>query len=413
VIGRCVYGVEDKGKEPFLLEYYARTAIGCRGLDKKLPDEAKHPLQLFLAPARDERVKPEGKSERPFPGADDPWAGVRIDRSLPTEQGRVRVLWQGKPLIEAEVTIIGKKPITTKTDKEGEAVIPFIGPDGPELARVFLVRHIEEKKGTFEGKKYSSVRHYATLVFDSPLFWSGKQLSDHRAITNLSPMSPETIALLQRIILPKPAKNPEATKLLADARAARANWDHFPGFAADVEVNVDGTRTTGKMEVSNKGKVTLDMKGDAKGWARRMISSIVGHRMDDSTTLTTPCAFADDVAHHPMGRAIRVLNDEYHSSYRIRDHQVIEVNRTMGESRFTISVLENRTNAEKKFLPASYVVNTWNVKTAALQNSVAHYNTWKRIGKYDLPHKCLIVTAQQGKLVNRSIHFSNLKLLTK
>ncbi len=34
--------------------------------------------------------------------------------------------------------------------------------------------------------------------------------------------------------------DPEATKLLADARAARANWDHFPGFHADLEVNVDG-----------------------------------------------------------------------------------------------------------------------------------------------------------------------------
>ena len=34
--------------------------------------------------------------------------------------------------------------------------------------------------------------------------------------------------------------DPEATKLLADARAARANWDHFPGFKADMEVNIDG-----------------------------------------------------------------------------------------------------------------------------------------------------------------------------
>ena len=29
--------------------------------------------------------------------------------------------------------------------------------------------------------------------------------------------------------------NPEATKLLADARAARAIWNNFPGFTADLD----------------------------------------------------------------------------------------------------------------------------------------------------------------------------------
>jgi hypothetical protein len=202
----------------------------------------------------------------------------------------------------------------------------------------------------------------------------------------------------------KPEANPEATKLLADARAERANWIDFPGFRANVTVNVEGKIHKGTVEVTSKGKVNLKLDGgEDKAWARAMLSSLVGHRLDDSTTLTTPCAFADDVTDHPLGRAIKVLNDEFHSSYRIRDKQVIVVNRRMGEMRFTITVLENRLNEDKKYLPVSYVVNTWDVKSGALKKSVSHHNTWKRVGKYDLPLVATFVTAEDGKQVTRTI----------
>ena len=68
---------------------------------------------------------------------------------------------------------------------------------------------------------------------------------------------------------------------------------------------------------------------------------IVSHRLDNSAGLDTPCAFLDDNKDHPLGRSLRVLNDEFHSSYRVRDRQIIVVNRQMKDSRFTISVLEN------------------------------------------------------------------------
>jgi hypothetical protein len=208
----------------------------------------------------------------------------------------------------------------------------------------------------------------------------------------------------------KPAADAEATKLLADARAARANWDAFPGFTADVEVNVEGKVSRGTVEVSPKGPhVTLTVEGDAKDWARRQLESLVSHRLDDSTTLTTPCAFVDTVTDHPLGRAIRVLNDENHSSYRIRDRQVIEVNRQMGPIRFTISVLENRLNEEKKFLPVSYVVNTWKAG-GGLESSVSHHHTWERVGRYDLPRQVTMVTATPKGQETRTIRMQNWKL---
>jgi hypothetical protein len=191
--------------------------------------------------------------------------------------------------------------------------------------------------------------------------------------------------------------NADATKLLAEARAARAQWEKFPGFRARMTIDIEGKITKGTVEVSPKGKVTIEAKGDEKSdaveWARGQIAQIVSHRLDNSASLDTPCAFVDDNKDHPLGRAIRVLNDEFHSSYRVRDRQIIVVNRQMKDSRFTITVMENKLNKEKKYLPACYVVNTWDGKTDALTSSAAYHQTWKRIGDYDLPSTLTIVMA--------------------
>jgi hypothetical protein len=205
--------------------------------------------------------------------------------------------------------------------------------------------------------------------------------------------------------------DPAATKLLADARAARAEWDKFPGFSANLEVNIDGKVTRGSVTVGSKGKVEVKLDDEpAADWAKRELGSVVGHRLPGTATLDTPCAFADDVKDHPLGRAIRVLNDEFHSSYRVRDRQIIEVNRHMESSRFTITVMENRLNEEKKFLPACYVVNTWDGKTNALKSSQTFHQTWQRVGAFDLPLTVTVVTAAAGKQEARSLKLTDRKL---
>lgn len=224
----------------------------------------------------------------------------------------------------------------------------------------------------------------------------------------------QSALLMLLLALPAQAAEPAdpvATKLLADARAARAQWTDFPGFVADVEINLDGKVVKGKVNVNAKGKVSLEVSDEAaETWARRQLSSIAGHRIDNSAGLKTPCAFADSDATHPLGRLIKVLNDEFHSSYRIRDRQIIVVNRRMKDSRFTITVMENRLNEDKQFLPVSFVVNTWDLQSDALRSSETYHHTWQRIGKYDLPLTLLTVTASAGKQEARSLKLSNPKL---
>jgi hypothetical protein len=223
------------------------------------------------------------------------------------------------------------------------------------------------------------------------------------------------------------AANPAATKLLAEARAARAVYHNFPGFSADIEVNLDGKATRGHVEISEKGRATLTLDNtEASKWAKGTLESLIAHRLASGPDEETPCTFVDDDEHHPLGRAVRVLNDEFHSSYRIRDRQIIVVNRQMPGSRFTITVLKNIVTKDNKFLPASYVVNTWDAKTDALSSSEAHHQTWQHIGEFDLPKETLSVKGVSGipresaskggsapQLQSRSLRLSKIQLYQK
>jgi hypothetical protein len=85
------------------------------------------------------------------------------------------------------------------------------------------------------------------------------------------------------------AADPAATKLLAEARAARALYHNFPGFNAEIEVNLDGKATRGHVEVSDKGKARLTLdNADAAKWAKSTLESIIAHRLSSGPDEESP-----------------------------------------------------------------------------------------------------------------------------
>jgi hypothetical protein len=361
VAGVCRYGVVKHGQgEPFLLYYYPKTYVR-RSADDPSP-------------------RPEGKDAE------------RLTLNIvPVEKERntYTVLWEGKPLPGAEVAVVRLGEARAREDRTDPHGRFTLHADQPGVYGIRAL-HPEAKEGDLEGKKYKEVRHYATLVVEV-----------HGDAPAKDPAG-------------EVKANPAATRLLAEARAARASWVDFPGFTADLEVNLDGRVSRGHVEVKPDGKLSLDLEDkEVAVWARRELGSTVGHRLDNSAALQTPCAFADEDETNPLGRAIRVLNDEFHSSYRIRDRQITVVNRAMPMSgtRFTITVLANRRNEDGYFLPLSFVVNSWDVRSGALQSSEAHHQSWARVGKFDLPVTALVVTAKEGGQEARSLTLSNHRLL--
>lgn len=349
VAGVCDYGVLQRGdSKPFHLIYTAKLLF--QPIDAKPLDE----LPLEIVP-------------------------------VSNDARRFVVLYKNKPLPDAEVVILppdGAKETTLKTDAQGEFTIANLkaGTYG------FRARHIAATSGEQDGKKYEEVRTYATLVM---------KLGAAKAAAAPGEARPD----------------PEATRLLADARAARAEWLNFPGFSADIEVNLNGQLHHGKAHVDAKGKVSFkDLDPAAEKWAKPMLASLVSHRLAGAADMETPCRFVSNDADHPLGREVRVLTDEMHSSYRIKDRQIMVVNRAMKESRFSITMQENHKNAEGKFLPANYTVQYWDANSGDLQRTEAHTQTWTRLDSFDLPVLARVITAGK-ELTVRNLTLSNHKLL--
>jgi hypothetical protein len=81
------------------------------------------------------------------------------------KKNTVQVLWMGKPLPDAQVVLYvpGKdKEIEGRTTAEG-----FFTVEKPEANGVYGIRgrHVEKTNGEYQGKKYTAIRHVATLTF--------------------------------------------------------------------------------------------------------------------------------------------------------------------------------------------------------------------------------------------------------
>lgn len=130
VFGSIDYGVLEKGKSPpYLLAYHPKAIIGAVPAKQLVIDE-KLPAEL-----------------------------VPI-----AEKGSIRfqLLGRGEPVTDADVTVL--KPDRTKmklkTGKDGTT--PAVEGSGRFGA---WARYTEAKAGEYGGKKYTEVRHYATLVY--------------------------------------------------------------------------------------------------------------------------------------------------------------------------------------------------------------------------------------------------------
>lgn len=359
VHGSCEYGVFQRGEgKPMLLKYFATCDQG-------------------------------GTVEAPC------WECMPLQVAQ-TKTGVFTVQHVASPLAGAEVVVYGPegfKQLTLKTNTEGVVMVDLT--TAPKGVYGLRVRHNEAKPGSHGGKQYDEVRMYLTYTFKYGTATAARSTPEQ-------PVKVED----------NTKEDPEATKLLAQARDARAGWKNFPGFTADLEVNIDGKLFKGSITVDAKGKLQLaELDQAAEPWAKRTLASVVSHRSGNAAEMQTPCAFADQDVHHPQGRLVNVLNDEMHSSYRIKDQQIMVVNRNMGGNKFSIIMLENRKNEEGKFIPATFVVHYWDAKSGQLTKTEANLQTWTRINGFDLPVTMKVIAC--GKEISvKQVTLSNHKLLS-
>ncbi len=203
----------------------------------------------------------------------------------------------------------------------------------------------------------------------------------------------------------------DATALMVRSHDARADWKGFPGFTAEVVATQDGESATGTIAVSASGDMTLELPS-SMAWAERKLDSLVSHRFGD-TSREYDVSFADAVKNHPLGRLIKINDDALMGSqYRVQDDVIREVHRNMGDTRFTITVIDVARNKDGQYLPTMYTVSYWDSKTGDLKSTSVVRDDWKRVGKWDLPAKLLSVdSSDEGQRHVREIRLTNLQLL--
>jgi hypothetical protein len=343
VIGECQYGVIARPNQtPFLLRYFPKAIAGR-------PDDLN-------------RMRPRSESS------------FEIIASIDGDRITFSALRDGKPLSGALFT-------TVDADLENDEI--SAGADGkaswtprsPGRYSVYT-RFVAKQAGEVDGKRYDEIREFATLAFTWPLERRGPDA--------------------------------EAVALFEEALAARASWKNFPGFTAEIAGEFDGRPFDGTVTVAADGSIKLTTQETVVApWVTEQLESIAMHRgagssAADSAGRAKPVLrFADDRADHPLGRLLAFEGGSFASSYRVRDKQIMVVNRHVGSSNMTITVLDNDRNADGQFLPRSYTVQYWDAATGDLRRTETVQDRWLRAGTFDLPASHMVSTANESVLTVR------------
>ena len=347
VVGTCEYGVLARPDEPaFLLRYYPKAVAG-------------KPVDVNAFPRYD------------APG--------RLEIMPTFEENRVSLILtrDGKPIPGVEFHAVDAKlsEATFSAAADGRASWT---PSAPGRYSVYA-RQVIKSPGEHQGRHYDEVREFATLAFPWPL-------DRHSA-------------------------DPEAVSLFTKAIATRAQWTDFPGFSAEVAGSIDGRDYSGKVVVASEGSVEVDVDEPvARPWLEEQLGSIVMHRLAEPDSEPPVLRFADDEESHPLGRLLAFEGGRFASSYRVKDNQLSVVNRHIGAHVMTITVLDTQPTPEGKFLPRSYVVQSWSATDGTLGRVETIQERWRRVGAFDLPASHVVSTASDRGFSVRSITLSKHRL---
>jgi hypothetical protein len=363
VVGECQYGVLARPNQtPFLLRYYPKAVAGDGAELNRMTPRKEIPFEIQPTIENDAALTGKDKS-----------SGGRI---------RLVALRDGKPIPSAVFTAVDSD-LSEETIKAGPDGTAAWTPPAPGRYSIY-VRETLKQKGIEDGKNYDEVREFATLALEWPL--------------------------------ERREADAEAVALFKEAIEHRARWRDFPGFSAGITGQVDGRSFDGKVRVQADGSVEVQTDDPvAKPWVKDQVESLVMHRLaspDASDAHELRLRFADSSDDHPMGRLLAVEGAQMGSSYRIKDRQIMVVNRRMGKQNMTITVLDNEKNAEGRFLPHSYVVHYWDAATGQLNRVQTFQERSQRVGSWDLPTLRSVATASEGGLTFRVVEFSKLERLT-
>lgn len=232
----------------------------------------------------------------------------------------------------------------------------------------------------------------------------------------------------------KPAAkaDPRAMALMDEAIRNRYMWSpSVTGVSGKFVYEADGRRAEGSFnsvlrkrggltitvdKVTDLPSATPDPKAAAPADAvKGHIGSLILHR-------TPAPAGAPARAQDPMtvvvedeerGPLLLVLGDPLASSYRVKDGRLVQVNRHMGEQRFSIDVTGFATVSDGRGFTTAYTITWWD----AVTGKRAERQTYTADGLFDqggqvFPKSEKVVTEKDGKTTVMTMRYSDVKFET-
>lgn len=213
--------------------------------------------------------------------------------------------------------------------------------------------------------------------------------------------------------------DPKAKALLREAFEGTSRWAaDFPGFAADLVLNDNGTIYKGKVRIKSRRDLDVSMEipddqSEVKEWLEDTIGMIAVHRawrsFEDADG-KNPVTFGDN-DEHPFGQEILIHGDGMASRYRIKDKRIQQINRRTPRMAFTINVEEVMRTHDEKSLTTRYVVFYFS-GDGKLMNTDSFTDEHAVLDGNYLPGTRRVITTIKGNAVVRILEFKNHELLS-
>lgn len=139
------------------------------------------------------------------------------------------------------------------------------------------------------------------------------------------------------------------------------------------------------------------------------VRSMLMHRAPSSRTSPQQATYGE-ADRSPLGREL-LLSDRHQSAYRIRDGQIIQIDRRLSDPRFVLTVLETRTTESGRYLPRHVFAARFEPDTGSVLEAWTYISEFQQIGGEYLPKSRQVIRTAQGRTTALLIEWRDIELL--
>lgn len=210
--------------------------------------------------------------------------------------------------------------------------------------------------------------------------------------------------------------DPAAHELLRSAHRTSYRFpDQFSGFAATAAYSRDDSSAVGSVEVRGPRDIDVAIDVDVResDWIRQELGSMAGHRWPTSYEAGDgrwSVTLGPD-EQYPLGRLVEMHDDPFDSSYRILHQRIGQVNRRMGDTRFSITIQSHVEVANDQTLPCTFTVTFWDQGLDRMTRSSIYTDRYVAVDGIFLPGSRRVVSMDDEGPTARELTLTSHRLL--